>query len=112
MKFTRLGRTGLQVSRLCLGTMNFSGRTSEEDSFRIMDAALELGINFFDTANVALAWMLRTPGLTGPIIGPATLEQLTGCTRCLDLTLDARTLERLDEIWPGPGGEAPEAYAW
>ena len=320
MKYTRLGRTGLQVSRLCLGTMNFSRRTSEKDSFRIMDEALELGINFFDTAdvyggkggteqligrglaqggdrrekivlatkvynpmgngpnerglnahhirracddslrrmqtdhidlyqmhhverttpwdetwqameqlvcegkityvgssnfaawdivkanesaarrhflglvceqskysletrmielevlpacrdyglgviaysplgsgllggvlagategrrakegmrekierhrpqlepyealchelgeepaNVALAWTLRIPGLTGPIIGPATLEQLTGCTRCLDLTLDERTVERLEEIWPGPGGEAPEAYAW
>ena len=51
MKYTQLGRTGLRVSRLCLGTMNFGSRTSEEDSFRIMDRALELGINFFDTAN-------------------------------------------------------------
>ena len=47
-----LGRTGLQVSRLCLGTMNFGPQTSEADSFAIMDKALELGINFFDTADV------------------------------------------------------------
>jgi len=47
-----LGRTGLKVSRLCLGTMNFGPRTGEPDSFAIMDRALELGINFFDTANV------------------------------------------------------------
>jgi len=52
MKRTHLGRTGLIVSRLVLGTMNFGPETSEEDSHRIMDGALEHGINFFDTANV------------------------------------------------------------
>jgi len=52
MDFTHLGRTGLTVSRLCLGTMNFGPLTTEEDSFAIMDAAHEKGINFFDTANV------------------------------------------------------------
>ena len=52
MQYASLGRTGLQVSRLCLGTMNFGPQTSEPDSFAIMDAALEQGINFFDTANV------------------------------------------------------------
>ncbi|GAA5197844.1 aldo/keto reductase [Rugosimonospora acidiphila] len=52
MDYTNLGRTGLKVSPLCLGTMNFGPKTSEEDSFAIMDRALEHGINFFDTANV------------------------------------------------------------
>ena len=52
MEFTQLGRTGLTVSRLCLGTMNFGPHTTEEDSFAIMDKALDLEINFFDTANV------------------------------------------------------------
>ena len=52
MEYTQLGRTGLKVSRLCLGTMNFGPQTNETDSFAIMDKALELGINFFDTANV------------------------------------------------------------
>ena len=51
MQFAHLGRTGLKVSRLCLGTMNFGPQASEADSFAIMDRALELGINFFDTAN-------------------------------------------------------------
>ena len=51
MQYTHLGRSGLVVSRLCLGTMNFGPFTSEEDSFAIMDRALEAGINFFDTAN-------------------------------------------------------------
>jgi NDP-hexose C3-ketoreductase / dTDP-4-oxo-2-deoxy-alpha-D-pentos-2-ene 2,3-reductase len=52
MDYTHLGRTGLTVSRLCLGTMNFGPETSEPDSFAIMDAAHDAGINFFDTANV------------------------------------------------------------
>jgi aryl-alcohol dehydrogenase-like predicted oxidoreductase len=52
VEYTHLGRTGLRVSRLCLGTMNFGPLTSEADSFAIMDRAHELGINFFDTANV------------------------------------------------------------
>ena len=52
MEYTNLGRSGLSVSRLCLGTMNFGPETSEEDSHAIMDRALEEGINFFDTANV------------------------------------------------------------
>ncbi|WP_020573599.1 aldo/keto reductase [Actinopolymorpha alba] len=51
MDFTHLGRTGLRVSRLCLGTMNFGPLTSEADSYAIMDAAHDKGINFFDTAN-------------------------------------------------------------
>jgi aryl-alcohol dehydrogenase-like predicted oxidoreductase len=67
MEYTQLGRTGLKVSRLCLGTMNFGPQTSEADSFKIMDRALELGINFFDTANV-YGWKLGE-GITEQIIG-------------------------------------------
>ncbi len=67
MQFTRLGRTGLKVSRLCLGTMNFGPQASEPDSFAIMDRALEHGINFFDTANV-YGWK-KGEGVTEQIIG-------------------------------------------
>ncbi|HEU5012150.1 MAG TPA: aldo/keto reductase [Roseiflexaceae bacterium] len=52
MEYRSLGRTGVQVSPLCLGAMNFGGPTNEEDSIKIIDAALEAGINFIDTANV------------------------------------------------------------
>jgi len=52
MKYTKLGKSNLTVSRVCLGTMHFGHRTSEADAFKIMDKALEMGINFFDTANV------------------------------------------------------------
>jgi aryl-alcohol dehydrogenase-like predicted oxidoreductase len=67
MQYTNLGRTGLQVSKLCLGTMNFGPFTSDEDSFKIMDEAIELGINFFDTANV-YGWGLGS-GYTEELIG-------------------------------------------
>ncbi|HEX2419676.1 MAG TPA: aldo/keto reductase [Micromonosporaceae bacterium] len=67
MEYTNLGRTGLKVSRLCLGTMNFGPHTSEEDSHQIMDHALEREINFFDTANV-YGWK-KGEGVTEQIIG-------------------------------------------
>jgi aryl-alcohol dehydrogenase-like predicted oxidoreductase len=67
MQYVRLGRTGLKVSRFCLGTMNFGPETAESDSHRIMDRALELGINFFDTANV-YGWK-RGEGWTEQILG-------------------------------------------
>jgi aryl-alcohol dehydrogenase-like predicted oxidoreductase len=50
--------------------------------------------------------------VTGPIIGPRTIQQLDGSLRALELKLDDDTRKRLDEIFPGPGGPAPEAYAW
>ncbi len=67
MEYTQLGRTGLKVSRLCLGTMNFGPETSEQDSYTIMDSALDTGINFFDTANVY--GRKKGEGVTEQIIG-------------------------------------------
>ncbi|MFC0865444.1 aldo/keto reductase [Sphaerimonospora cavernae] len=67
MEYGQLGRTGLKVSRLCLGTMNFGPQTTEEDSHAIMDRAHELGISFFDTANV-YGWK-KGEGVTENIIG-------------------------------------------
>ncbi|MBL8132683.1 MAG: aldo/keto reductase [Anaerolineae bacterium] len=67
MDFTQLGRTGLKVSRLCLGTMNFGPETTEADSYVIMDKALEHSINFFDTANV-YGWK-KGEGVTEQIVG-------------------------------------------
>ncbi|MDX3076038.1 aldo/keto reductase [Streptomyces sp. MI02-7b] len=67
MEYTQLGRTGLKVSRLVLGTMNFGPQTDEADSHAIMDAALDAGVNFFDTANV-YGWG-ENKGRTEEIIG-------------------------------------------
>ena len=63
-------------------------------------------------AAVGLAWLLNNPAVTAPIIGPRTLEQLEGALRATELELDEDVLKELDEIFPGPGGEAPMAYAW
>ncbi|WP_447971897.1 aldo/keto reductase [Nitrospira sp. M1] len=65
-----------------------------------------------EPAIVALAWLLHQKAVTSPIIGPRTLEQLNSTMRARELTLSEDTLKRLDEIFPGPGGAAPEAYAW
>ncbi|MEN8149611.1 MAG: aldo/keto reductase [Planctomycetota bacterium] len=65
-----------------------------------------------DPAQVALAWLLTRPAVTAPIIGPRTLDHLQGALGALDVVLDGDALAALDEIWPGPGAPAPEAYAW
>lgn len=61
---------------------------------------------------VALAWLLHQPAVTAPILGPRTLDQLDEAVGALDVDLDESALSRLDKIFPGPGGPAPEAYAW
>ncbi|MFJ9154854.1 aldo/keto reductase [Streptomyces sp. NPDC102270] len=63
-------------------------------------------------ADVALAWLLHNPAVATAIVGPRTPEQLHETLRAPHLTLSPKILLELDEIWPGPGGEAPEAYAW
>jgi aryl-alcohol dehydrogenase-like predicted oxidoreductase len=63
-------------------------------------------------ADVALAWLLHQPVVTAPIIGPRTEDQLLGNLRALEIDLSDEVLAKLDEIFPGPGGTAPEAYAW
>ena len=63
-------------------------------------------------AAVALAWLLHNPMVTAPIIGPRTVEQLESAIRATEIDLEAEVLAKLDEIFPGPGGEAPKAYAW
>ncbi|SDM37800.1 aldo/keto reductase [Allokutzneria albata] len=69
-----------------------------------------------DPADVGLAWLLAQDGVTGPIIGPRTVDQLAGSLRALEITLDDHTLAELDRLFPSPGPNgskpAPEAYAW
>ncbi|MCH7700750.1 MAG: aldo/keto reductase [Planctomycetes bacterium] len=61
---------------------------------------------------IALAWLLKNPLVTAPIMGPRTIEQLRDCLNVLPVTLDDDAWKKVEEIWPGPGGEAPEAYSW
>jgi NDP-hexose 2,3-enoyl reductase len=67
-----------------------------------------------DPADVAIAWLLSRPGVTAPIIGPRTIEQLDGSLRALEITLSSETLAALDRLFPplGNGGAGPEAWAW
>ena len=64
------------------------------------------------SSQFSIAWCLQVPGVTCPIIGPRTLDQLTSVLKVPDVKLSAETMSALDRIWPGPGGEAPKAYAW
>jgi aryl-alcohol dehydrogenase-like predicted oxidoreductase len=65
-----------------------------------------------EPADVALAWLLHNPAVTAPIVGPRTAEQLTRSLRSFEISLSDEAIRWLDEVWPGPGGEAPNAYAW
>ncbi|HEV7707832.1 MAG TPA: aldo/keto reductase [Asanoa sp.] len=98
MEYTNLGRTGLSVSRLCLGTMNFGPETSEADSFAIMDRALEHGINFFDTADV-YGWKLGE-GVTEQIVGRWLAQ---GGGRREKVVLATKVFGRMGD-WPNERG--------
>jgi len=84
-----------------------ASRRSQIEAYEAFCA--ELG---HEPARVALAWLLHQPAVTAPIAGPRTLEQLDGAIQAAQVALDEKALARLDQIFPGPGGEAPEAYAW
>jgi aryl-alcohol dehydrogenase-like predicted oxidoreductase len=96
------------------------GRRAQGRIQRLLDThrpAIEAYEDFCDElgappAQVGLAWVRQQPGVTGPIVGPRTMEQLESGLAALGLHLDDKALTRLDEIFPGPGGPAPEAYAW
>jgi len=103
MQYVDLGRTGLKVSRLCLGTMNFGPETSEADSFRIMDRAHELGINFFDTADI-YGWK-KGEGWTEQIIGRwlaqggGRREKTVLATKLFGDMGDGPNTSRLSALW-------------
>lgn len=106
MEYTYLGRTGLRVSRLCLGTMNFGPETEEKDAYRIMDAALDAGINFFDTANVYGG--LGNRGRTEEIIGRWFAQ---GGGRRERVVLATKVYNVMEDPYDGPNeGRGLSAY--
>jgi aryl-alcohol dehydrogenase (NADP+) len=90
MKFIRLGRTGLQVSRICLGTMTFGLQCDEETSRAILDTATDAGVTFIDTADVyPLGGDLTTVGRTEEIVGrwmAGRRSQVVLATKCVGPT--------------------------
>lgn len=124
-----LGMAVLPYSPLAEGLLAGRKLLSSDGKSRRLDArdlgekgkALQLQIDAYSKlcaelgeseANVAVAWLLSNPVVTAPIIGPRTVEQLEDLLRAVEIELDESVLKRLDEIFPGPGGRAPEAYAW
>jgi NDP-hexose C3-ketoreductase / dTDP-4-oxo-2-deoxy-alpha-D-pentos-2-ene 2,3-reductase len=107
----------LRKHREGTGSRSTEGRSADslEGNREAVEAyeklAAELGV---DPADLALAWLLSRPGVTAPIVGPRTLEQLDNSLHAFDITLDDETLGRLDELFPpiGNGGPGPEAWAW
>lgn len=90
MKYTRLGRTGLQVSRLCLGTMTFGFQSEEKAAIAIMDRAFEAGVTFFDTADVyPLGAPAGSQGRTEEIVGrwlAGRRDRIILATKCFGRT--------------------------
>jgi aryl-alcohol dehydrogenase-like predicted oxidoreductase len=99
---TREGRTGAERMQ----------RQLDEQRERIEQYEMFCADLGAEPAQVALAWVLTNPAVTAPIVGPRTLEHLESAAQALSLKLSAETLRALDELFPGPGGAAPEAYAW
>ncbi len=102
------------LSRERQGRRADEGLAKQVDKFRSRISGYEELCRGLGAApgEVALAWLLTNPVVTAPIIGPRTVAQLESAVKATDLTLDPATLKKLDEIFPGPGGEAPMAYAW
>ncbi|MFB5677603.1 aldo/keto reductase [Paenibacillus terreus] len=105
-----LGGSALNAEK---GTRTSQGKASIERHRQQLEQYTKLCDELGESqANVALAWLLSNPAVTAPIIGPRTIDQLENTLRAVDIQLDQATLDELDRIFPGPGGAAPEAYAW
>lgn len=83
--------------------------TNQPQIERYEQLCRQIGVN---PTQVALAWLLHQNGVTAPMLGVRTLDHLDTSLGALDVELDEGTLEELDALFPGPGGPAPEAYAW
>ncbi len=97
MQYTRMGRTGLKVSRLCLGAMNFGHTADEQTSFQILDAAVDAGINFIDTADIYTRW---GPGHSGGESETVLGSWLRGRSR-RDVVIATKVQA---QMWDGPNG--------
>jgi aryl-alcohol dehydrogenase-like predicted oxidoreductase len=99
------------------GSRSLSGRSAEalEEHRDTIEAYEKLCAELGDEpAQIGLAWLLHQDGVTAPVVGPRTPEQMEGALRAAEIRLDSGTLARLDELFPAPGrgGPSPEAYAW
>jgi aryl-alcohol dehydrogenase-like predicted oxidoreductase len=110
------GLLGGVIKKEAQGGRRASGRTAQALDDQAIRAQIQAYEDLVDKhgqkpGEVALAWLLTRPGVTGPIVGPRTAEQLESAVRAAGLDLDEELLTGLDEIFPGPG-PSPEAFAW
>ena len=103
MIYARLGRTGLRVSQLCLGTMTFGWTTDESTSFDVMDAAFEAGVNFFDTADIYSRWADGNQGGESETI----IGKWLRTKNRRDVIIATKVRGRM---WDGPNGEGLSRY--
>ena len=111
------GLLGGVIRKMADGTTSRSASGRAADALEKHRPAIEAWEQFCAErgeapADVALAWLLHQPAVTAPIVGPRTGAHLDGALKALDITLDEAALARIDDMFPGPGGTAPEAYAW
>ena len=111
------GMLGGVLRKLADGTASRSTSGRAADALEKQRPAIEAWESYCaergeDPGDVALAWLLHQPAVTAPIVGPRNTGQLDGALRALKIELDESALARIDAIFPGPGGTAPEAYAW
>ena len=111
------GLLGGVIRKMADGTTSRSASGRAADALEKHRPAIEAWEQFCaergeDPADVALAWLLHQPAVTAPIVGPRTGAHLDGALKALDITLDEAALARIDDMFPGPRGTAPEAYAW
>ena len=120
MNYKNLGRSGLKVSRICLGTNNFGGQVSEEDSIKIVNKAVDCGINGLDTADIytggkseeiigkralgiptsklAIAWILKNSTMTVPIVGASSIEQVEENCRLTEINVQDEVYQKLNKL--------------
>jgi len=101
------GALGGKVTENARGRRSFRKPTGSNAAFEALCATIG-----YKPADVALAWLSRQPGVTAPVVGPRTVSQFEANIAALDIDLSGEVMTKLDELFPGPGGAAPEAYAW
>ncbi|BDD73850.1 oxidoreductase [Streptomyces coelicolor] len=110
------GLLGGVIKKEVQGGRRASGRAADALADPAKRAQIQAYEDLLDKHGVepgeaALAWLLTRPGVTGPIVGPRTAEQLASALRAVELELSRELLAGLDEVFPGPG-PSPEAFAW
>ena len=103
------GLLGGKIEKGETGRRSFSPKNESETLSSYESLCHKTGVS---PADLALAWVANQPLITAPIVGPRTMAQLESSVKAIEIKLEKDVLDELDELFPGPGGPAPEAYSW